>query len=193
MTTHKTLRGPRGALILSRTAKSHDDTRTIAERIDRAIFPGLQGGPHMHSIAGITQTLFEAAQPNFKRYATRTVRNTKALATELQRRGFAVPTGGTDTHFFLLDVRPHGLTGHEAEALLEKNNILANRNSIFGDPSPFRPSGLRLGAPAVTTRGMGIREMKLIAECVDRVLTEKKDVRSIIATLCKQFPLPYNA
>ncbi|MFA4954567.1 MAG: serine hydroxymethyltransferase [Patescibacteria group bacterium] len=177
-TTHKTLRGPRGALILV-TDKGLAKDPELAEKIDKAIIPGLQGGPHMNAIAAIAVALHEAAQPEFKVYARQIVENARVLAQELATRGFKVVSGGTDNHLILLDLSPdgpgRGVFLHEA---LEAAGIYANKNMVPGDPStPFYPSGLRLGTPAVTTRGMGQDEMKKIAEWIERVATYIKEAQ----------------
>lgn len=182
-TTHKTLRGPRGAIIFARSE--------LADRIDRAVFPGLQGGPHNNVIAAKALMFSEALTPAFKKYQQQIVKNAMVLAKELAKRGFKLLTGGTDTHLMLIDLKGFGLTGMDAERLLEKNNITANRNSLPGDQSPFNPTGIRLGTPAVTTRGMREKEMEKIADFVYRSLIKKKNVLKEALALCKKFPLPY--
>lgn len=168
-TTHKTLRGPRGAVIFSR--------RELAEKIDRAVFPGMQGGPHNNVTAAIAAMFGEALKPSFKIYQRQIVKNAKALARALTKRGYRIITGGTDNHLFLIDVKGSvGIGGFEAEQRLEKVGIIANRNSIPGDLSPFRPSGLRLGAPAMTTRGMKERDMILTAVLINATLRKEKSV-----------------
>lgn len=168
-TAHKTLRGPRGAVIFSR--------RELAEKIDRAVFPGMQGGPHNNVIAAIAVMFGEALKPQFKAYQRQIVKNAKALASALEKRGYRIITGGTDNHLLLIDVRESiGIGGLEAEQRLEKVGIIANRNSIPGDSSPYRPSGLRLGVPAMTTRGMKERDIILTAALIDATLRKAKAV-----------------
>jgi len=186
-TTHKTLRGPRGAVIFSRLEKLKDGERTIAEAVDRAVFPGLQGGPHNNETAAKARAFFEAARPEFKKYAAQVVKNASALASELKRGGLKVITGGTDTHLILVDVRSFGLDGLTAEKRLEKNGIIANRNSVPGDPSPFKPSGLRLGTPALTTRGLKEKDMKLIADLILKILKDDRNLRSETRKICERF------
>ena len=193
MTTHKTLRGPRGAMIFSRKKPSEGKggEKLLTELIDRAVFPGLQGGPHDNTTAAIALMCKEAMQPAFRTYAQRIVANAKALSTALQKEGFHIITGGTDNHLLLLDTRGTGLTGMEAQDALEKNNILANRNSLPWDDKPFRPSGLRLGTPAMTSRGFREPQMRIIAQFFRRVLVNKENVKKEVATLCAKYPLPY--
>jgi len=170
-TTHKTLRGPRGAIIFAKK-----DKRDLWKKIDKAIFPGLQGGPHMSQIAGIAVALKEANTASFKSYAKQIVKNAKALAKELQRLGWRVISGGTDSHLVLVDVFTapkdgKGLTGKEAEARLEKAGIIVNKNTIPGETrSPFDPSGIRLGSPAETTRGKKEKDFIHIAQTIDKIL-----------------------
>lgn len=167
MTTHKTLRGPRGAIIISR--------KEFSERIDKAVFPGMQGGPHMHSIAGIAVALEEALQPEFKAYAEDVIANARALARAFSDAGFSVVSGGTDKHLVLLDLRTSGVSGWVAAWALEYAGIIANRNTVpYDTASPFYPSGLRIGTPAVTTRGMKEKEMKHIASWCIAVLKHAK-------------------
>ena len=176
-TTHKTLRGPRGAMILV-TRKGVMSDKELPGKIDRAIFPGLQGGPHDNTTGSIAQCLWEAEQPEFREYAKRVVENAEALAKELQasslaRRGLAnlkLVGGGTDCHLLLVDLRPQGLSGNVAAEALEAAGIVVNRNSVPGDASPFYPSGIRLGTPSVTTRGMGETEMRQIAQWIKEVI-----------------------
>ncbi|HUY69486.1 MAG TPA: serine hydroxymethyltransferase [Candidatus Tyrphobacter sp.] len=186
-TTHKTLRGPRGAVIFSRLERLKGGERTIAEAVDRAVFPGLQGGPHNNETAAKARAFFEAARPEFKKYAARVVKNASVLASELKRGGLKVITGGTDTHLILVDVRSFGLDGLTAEKRLEKNGIIANRNSVPGDPSPFKPSGLRLGTPALTTRGLKEKDMKLIADLILKILKDDRNLRSETRKICERF------
>ena len=167
-TTHKTLRGPRGAMIFARK-----DKRELDKFVDKAVFPGLQGGPHMNKIAATAVTLGEVMKPSFKKYAKQVVKNTKVLADELRKKGWRIVSGGTDNHLLLVDVwmNGEGLSGKDAEKKLEKAGIIVNKNTIPGDKrSPFNPSGIRLGAAEVTTRGMKEKDMKKIAERIDRSL-----------------------
>jgi glycine hydroxymethyltransferase len=186
-TTHKTLRGPRGGLILSGEA--------LGKAIDKSIFPGTQGGPLMHIIAAKAVAFAEAMTAEFKAYSRRTVANARRLAEALIERGLAIVSGGTDSHLMLVDLRPRGLTGKVAEELLVRSGITVNKNTIPDDPqSPFVTSGIRLGTPALTTRGMGPSEMDRIAELIDLVLTERDDrtvarVRELVEDLASGFPL----
>jgi glycine hydroxymethyltransferase len=170
MTTRKTLRGPIGALIFTRDA----DT---AEKIDRAVFPGLQGGPMMNSIAGISVALEEAGKPSFAKYTSQIIKNAAALAQELQERGFMLMTGGTDTHLILMDITNKQPDGYIAAEMLETVDIITNKNTIPAPPekndhiAPWRPHGLRLGTPAITTRGMKEDAMETIADLIDRTLS----------------------
>ena len=162
-TTHKTLRGPRGAIIFCR--------KELAEKIDRAVFPGLQGGPHNNQIAAIAAALKEAMRPSFKKYAKQVVKNTKILANELKKKGWEIISGGTDTHLFLMDTWSRGISGKEASEKLEKAGIIVNKNTIpFDTRKPYDPSGIRLGTPTVTTLGMKEKDMKKIAEKIDVIL-----------------------
>jgi glycine hydroxymethyltransferase len=190
-TTHKTLRGPRGGCILSKQA--------LAQAIDKAVFPGLQGGPLEHVIAAKAVAFYEASQPEFAQYAAQIVRNARALAAALAGEGFRIVSGGTDNHLMLVDLRSFDpdLTGKAAQEALDKSGITLNRNQIPGDPrSPFVTSGLRVGTAAVTTTGMREREMGEIAQLMRRVLAspdddrERKAVREEVATLCSKF-VPY--
>ncbi len=190
-TTHKTLRGPRGAAILCRS--------DLATAIDKAVFPGFQGGPLEHVIAAKAVAFFEAGQPEFKVYAAQIVRNARALAEALAAEGFRIVSGGTDNHLMLVDLRPFDaeLTGKVAQEALDRAGITCNKNQVPGDPRPpFVTSGLRLGTPAVTTAGMGEPEMGQIAELMGRVLRSPGDedvraaVREDVATLCSKFT-PY--
>ncbi|OHB17025.1 MAG: hypothetical protein A2913_01995 [Parcubacteria group bacterium RIFCSPLOWO2_01_FULL_40_65] len=162
-TTQKTLRGPRGAIIISR--------KDLSEAIDKAVFPGLQGGPHLNVIAAIGICLEEALKPEFKKYARQIVKNAKVLASELKNQGFKIISGGTDNHIILIDVTPLGLTGKQAGEKLEKNGIIVNKNMIpFDLRKPWDPSGIRLGSPAVTTRGAKEKDMVRIAEKISQIL-----------------------
>jgi glycine hydroxymethyltransferase len=191
LTTHKTLRGPRGGCILSKEA--------FASAIDKAVFPGLQGGPLEHVIAAKAVAFYEAAQAEFTEYAHQIVRNARALAAALAGEGFRIVSGGTDNHLMLVDLRSFDaeLTGKVAQEALDRSGITLNRNQIPGDPrSPFVTSGLRIGTAAVTTTGMREREMAEIAQLIRRVLAapdddrERKAVREEVATLCSKF-VPY--
>jgi len=192
-TTHKTLRGPRGGIIMV-TKKGIQKDAELPKKIDKAIFPGLQGGPHENAIAGIAVCLKEAATPSFKKYAAQVVKNAKALAEGLKTHGFNLVSGGTDNHLLLIDLRNKNIAGAEAADLLEEAGITINKNSIPYDPAgPFKPSGIRMGTPAITTRGMKEKEMKQIASWIDRVIstpTSAKAVREEIKKFCKKFPLP---
>jgi glycine hydroxymethyltransferase len=186
MTTHKTLRGPRGAVIFMR--------KELEEKINKSVFPGLQGGPHMHTIAGIAYAFGRALKKDFYNYQKQIVKNSKKLAEELIKRGFELYTGGTDNHLMIIDLKPLGLDGKTTEALLERANIIANRNSLPSDTSPFNPSGIRVGTPAITYRGMKEKEMIEIAEFFERILIKKEKPEKIkkeVINLTKKFPLPY--
>ena len=164
-TTHKTLRGPRGAIIFCR--------RELAEKIDKAVFPGLQGGPHMNQVAAISVALEEATQPSFKKYIKQVVKNAKVLAEELKKKGWRIISGGTDTHLFLVDTWQRGIGGKEASERLERAGIIVNKNTIpFDTRKPVDPSGIRIGTPAVTTMGMKEKDMFKIAEKIDKILTK---------------------
>ena len=187
-TTHKTLRGPRGGMILCRAA--------FAKSVDSSVFPGHQGGPLMHVIAAKAVALEEAATPAFKDYQRRIVANAKALAAGLLRRGFTLVSGGTDNHLLLLDLRATELTGKVAQETLDQARITVNKNAIPFDPrSPFVTSGVRIGTPAVTSRGMGEAEMDGIAELIARALAHVGDARGLAAVgdevraLCREFPV----
>lgn len=176
-TTHKTLRGPRGALVLV-TEKGLEKDPETADKIDKAVFPGLQGGPHDNVTAAIAVCLHEANQPAFKRYARAIVANAKALADALVKQGCTLTTGGTDTHLMVVDLRPQGVIGNIVAEALEVANIVVNKNSVPHDPNPpFYPSGIRLGTPAITTRGMKEREMKQIGEWIVSVIREVSHYR----------------
>lgn len=163
---------------------------TIAEAIDKAVFPGLQGGPHDHQTAAIAAALYEAAQPAFKKYARQIVKNAHALAHELIRLGFNLVSGGTDNHLILIDLTNLGLSGREAQDRLEAQGIIVNRNTIpYDTRSPFDPSGIRIGTPALTTRGMKEREMKQIARMIYDVLISGADVRREVEKICKRYPI----
>ncbi len=192
-TTHKTLRGPRGAMIMV-TQKGIDKDSDMVKKIDRAVFPGLQGGPHNNQTAAIAIALEEASLPSFKDYARTVLANAKTLSTELINYGFNLVTGGTDNHLMLIDLRNQNILGKEAAILLEEAGIITNYNTIPHDPSPpMNPSGLRIGTPAVTTRGMGEIEMKQIAIWIHEVLQNKSNTQKIaeeVKELCIKFPTP---
>ena len=191
-TTHKTLRGPRGAIIICKKARLPDG-QDLAEKIDKAVFPGLQGGPHEHQIAAKAVCFGEAMDPEFKNYAKQIVRNAKALAKESQKLGLRIVSGGTDNHLMLVDLRNIKMTGKVAQKMLEEVGIICNKNTIPNDPQkPFVGSGIRIGTPAVTTRGMEEKEMKIIAELIYKTLTGKgtKDkIGKEVLKLCKKFPI----
>jgi len=169
-TTHKTLRGPRGAVILA-TNKGIKKDPELPSKIDKAIIPGMQGGPHNNTTAAIAVALEEAGNPSFKTYGKQIVRNAKALAKELMKGGLTLVGGGTECHLMVVDLRPLELSGNVIADALEVAGIVANRNSVPGDlMPPFYPSGLRLGTPAITTRGMKEKEMKRIAEWILKVI-----------------------
>ena len=187
-TTHKTLRGPRGGMILCK--------EEYAKAIDKSVFPGIQGGPLMHVIAAKAVAFGEALQPEFKVYAQQVIDNAKALAAALQEKGLTIVSGGTDTHVMLVDVRNTGLTGKEAEHLLDEVGITCNKNTIPFDPaSPFVTSGIRLGTPALTTRGLQVKDMEEIADIIATVLKNPEDkavheeASKRVAALCEAYPL----
>ncbi len=189
-TTHKTLRGPRGGLILT-------NDETLAKQIDKSVFPGVQGGPLMHVIAAKAAAFGEALQPGFKTYAQQTVANARALAEQLATDGFRIISGGTDNHLMLVDLRPFKVTGKVAEEELDKVGITLNKNTIPKDPeSPFVTSGVRIGTPAVTTRGMGKDEMRTIGQLIARTLgnigdeAAYKEVHAKVKGLTTAHPLP---
>ena len=186
-TTHKTLRGPRGGLILTNNA-------ILAKRINSAVFPGTQGGPLEHVIAAKAVCFGEALKPEFQVYARHIVENAKALAEQLQTRGVKLVSGGTDNHLLLVDLTDEDCTGKDLETRLDSVHITANKNTVPGEKrSPFITSGVRLGTPAVTTRGMGIAEMKIIADCIADCIfdyeAKKDEVSDRVLALTKQFPL----
>lgn len=188
-TTHKTLRGPRGAMIMCK--------EELGEKIDKAVFPGLQGGPHNHITAGIAVALGEASTPEFKEYSEQVISNAKKLSEELLNRGFRIISGGTDNHLFLVDTMSSvNIPGERASTLLELANITLNKNAIPRDPrKPWDPSGVRIGTPAITTRGMGEKEMIQIAEYIDTILRsdseeKAKELRKDVGDFAKEFPIP---
>jgi glycine hydroxymethyltransferase len=173
-----------------------ESKHNIPSYIDRAVFPGLQGGPHNQTTAGITQALFEVNQPEWKVYAEQIVKNAQVLAEELMNAGLRVITGGTDNHLMLIDVTPFNISGSEAEIALEKAMITVNKNTIPFDPrSPFDPSGIRIGTPALTSRGMKEDEMKQIGQMIIEALKNNKDIEVLtkikkqVKDLCDRFPL----
>ncbi|MEM0473403.1 MAG: serine hydroxymethyltransferase [Candidatus Aenigmatarchaeota archaeon] len=217
-TTHKTLRGPRGAMIMI-TKKGIEKDPELPSKIDKAVFPGLQGGPHDNAIAGIAVALHEASLPSFKEYTKQIVKNSKALAEQLKKNGLNLVTGGTDNHMVLIDLTPFGSgKGLFAQEALDLAGITVNKNTIPNDPSPFYPSGLRCGTPALTTRGMKEEQMREIADMIAEVIKEVKNydmptlkeerdaaikkfreeiksnkkikqIRQRVLNLCKKFPL----
>ena len=187
-TTHKTLRGPRGGMIMCK--------EEYAKAIDKSIFPGIQGGPLMHVIAAKAVAFGEALQPEFKEYAKQVIVNAQTLANALQQEGFTIVSGGTDTHVLLVDLRTVGLTGKVAEHILDEVGITCNKNTIPFDPeSPFVTSGIRLGTPALTTRGLNAEDMKEIASIIALVLKRPEDTeaqeeaKQRVDKLCKQYPM----
>ncbi len=185
-TTHKTLRGPRGAMILCK--KEH------AEKIDKAVFPGLQGGPHDNNTAAKAVAFGEALKPEFKDYCKQVIKNAQTLAETLQDFGFRIVSGGTDNHLLLIDLTKKDITGKEAETILDEAGIFCNKNMIpFDTKSPFNPSGIRLGSPALTTRGFKEEEMKQVGEWINKVIENKSDesirkkVHLEVKELCKNF------
>ena len=186
-TTHKTLRGPRGGLILT-------NDEELAKKINKAIFPGIQGGPLMHVIAAKAVCFGEALTPEFKAYQHRIVENASVLAKGLLEEGFDLVSGGTDNHLMLVDLRPMGITGKEFEARLDAVHITVNKNAIPNDPEkPFVTSGVRVGTPAVTSRGLGTEDMKTIAKLFGKVAKDfdgsAAEVRATVADICKKYPL----
>ena len=188
-TTHKTLRGPRGGIILGRDEE-------IGKKINKAVFPGIQGGPLMHVIAAKAVALGEALQPSFRKYGAQVVKNAAALADELIRLGYRIVSGGTDTHVMLVDLTNKEITGKDAQNILDEVNITANRNTIPFEPrSPFITSGIRLGSPALTTRGFNEEDMREVARNIAYVLDaptdmpRREEARRRVAVLCDNYPL----
>ena len=188
-TTHKTLRGPRGGMILCNSFE-------FGKQFNKAVFPGIQGGPLMHVIAAKAVALGEALQPSFKQYAEQIVKNAKVLAAELQSKGFKIVSGGTDNHLMLVDLTNKDITGKEAQNWLDEVNITVNKNTIPFEPrSPFVTSGLRLGSPALTTRGFVEADMKEVADIIAMVLDnpnndeKKAEAKDRVAALCKKYPI----
>ncbi len=202
-TTHKTLRGPRGAMILCNgnpsapLKKAERIKENLPTLIDRAIIPGIQGGPHNHQTAAIAVALLEAMQPEFKIYAKQIVINAKILAEELLSRKYELVTGGTDNHLLLVDLTNKNISGKNGETALGKAGITVNKNTVpFDTRKPYDPSGIRLGTPALTTRGMKEKEIRFVASCIDRALQSADDaeelahIRADVEELCASFPLP---
>lgn len=188
-TTHKTLRGPRGAIIMCK--------EKYAKQIDRAVFPGMQGGPHDNVTAAKAIAFGEALMPDFQEYSRQTIVNAKALSCFLIEKGYKIISGGTDNHLLVIDLSPFKIAGKEAEKALEAVGISVSRSTIPNDPNPpLNPSGLRLGAPAVTTRGMKEEEMKIIADIIDEAIKNRsqagklKELQSAVSDLCRRFPIP---
>lgn len=189
-TTHKTLRGPRGAMILCK--------KKFIRKINRMVFPGMQGGPHNHQTAAIAVALKQASTQQFKKYGQQVVKNAQALAESLKKQGLKLVSNGTDNHLILIDLTKEKLTGQTAESLLENNNIYVNKNTIPNDPcSPLNPSGIRIGTPALTTRKMKEKEMRIIGEIIGKLIKNpddlkiQKQIKKQIKDLIKKFPLPY--
>lgn len=187
-TTHKTLRGPRGGMILS------SDEFATEHKLNKSVFPGIQGGPLMHVIAAKAICFKEALSPEFKEYASRILENAQALCNGLKSRGFQIVSGGTDNHLMLVDLQNMQITGKEAEQLLDAANITCNKNTVPNDPaSPFVTSGIRLGTPAVTTRGFLSKDMDVVAEAIDMVLKEKEknieQAKALVRMLTDLYPL----
>ena len=189
-TTHKSLRGPRGGMILCK--------KSLAPKVDAAVFPGMQGGPHMNAVAGIAVTMKLAAQPEFKRYAQQVLANAQVLATELERLGARLITGGTENHLVVIDtIRSFEIDGQVAETALDAAGLTVNKQVIPDDPRPpLRPSGIRLGTPAITTRGMKEPDMKQVAAWIVQALRASQDaaelatIKQAVTTLCRAFPVP---
>eukprot|EP00668_Euglena_longa_P040420 GGOE01053230.1.p2 GENE.GGOE01053230.1~~GGOE01053230.1.p2 ORF type:complete len:463 (+),score=109.30 GGOE01053230.1:2136-3524(+) len=214
-TTHKSLRGPRSGIIFCRKTKRSDGTPTgFADKINFAVFPGLQGGPHMHQIAGVATQLKEVASPEFKTYARQVKANSRALAAALMEKGYKLMSNGTDNHLLLWDLRPQGLTGSKMEKILEEISISVNKNTVAGDKSSLSPSGIRVGTPALTTRGFQEQDMLRVADFFDRATQiavriqtdsgkqlkafieamhkceELKGLRAEVEEFASQFPMP---
>jgi len=188
-TTHKTLRGPRGAIIMCK--------EKFAKQVNSAVFPGMQGGPHDHITAAKAVAFGEALKPEFIEYSKQVIKNAQAMAAEFMSRGYKIVSGGTDNHLMVIDLSTKGLVGKEAEKVLEKIGISISRSTIPNDPNPpMNPSGIRVGTPAVTTRGLKENEMKMIVEYIDAALQRKEDENKLselkekVKTLCEKFPIP---
>ena len=189
-TTHKTLRGPRGGIILAK------ENEMLTKKFNSLVFPGIQGGPLMHVIAAKAVAFLEALDPEFKLYQAQVIANARAMANTLMERGYSILSGGTDNHLILVSLVDKGITGKDADATLSRANITVNKNTVPNDPcSPFVTSGLRLGTPAITTRGFGTKESEQIAHWIADILTDLNDesmvenVRAKVLTLCKDFPV----
>ena len=189
-TTHKTLRGPRGGIMLAK------ENETLTKKFNSLVFPGIQGGPLMHVIAAKAVAFLEALDPEFKLYQAQVIANARAMANTLMERGYSILSGGTDNHLILVSLVDKGITGKDADATLSRANITVNKNTVPNDPcSPFVTSGLRLGTPAITTRGFGTKESEQIAHWIADILTDLNDesmvenVRAKVLTLCKDFPV----
>ncbi len=184
-TTHKTLRGPRGAIIMTK--------EEFARNVDRAVFPGVQGGPMEHVIAAKAICFNEAMQPQFKEYAKQIVKNTRVMVEQFKELGYNIVSGGSDNHLFLIDLRNKHISGKEAQEKLEKNGIVLNMNAIpFDTAKPSNPSGIRIGTPAITTRGMKEDEARYIVKLIDKVLTKNENVKEEVEELCKEFRVYLN-
>lgn len=185
MTTHKTLRGPRGAIIICK--------KEFGKQIDKAVFPGLQGGPHEHQIGAKAVSFAEALDPEFKTYTRQIIKNSKALAKELQKQNFRIVSGGTDNHLMLVDLRDQKITGKEAQLSLEDVGIIVNKNTIPNDPEkPFICSGIRIGTPAATTRGMKEKDMKIVAQLITDTLLKrnsKEKIKKEVLAFTRRFPI----
>uniref|UniRef100_A0A7M4YJQ3 Serine hydroxymethyltransferase n=1 Tax=Anopheles funestus TaxID=62324 RepID=A0A7M4YJQ3_ANOFN len=184
-TTHKTLRGPRAGVIFFRKgvrsvkANGEKVMYDLESRVNQAVFPGLQGGPHNHAIAGIATCMLQAQTPEFRAYQEQVIKNARALCAGLLEKGYSVATGGTDVHLVLVDLRPVGITGARAEYILEEISIACNKNTVPGDKSALNPSGIRLGTPALTTRGLLEKDMQQVVEFIDRGLRLSKEVANV--------------
>ncbi len=188
-TTHKTLRGPRGAIIMS--------PQKYAKQIDRAVFPGMQGGPHDHITAAKAVAFGEALKPSFKKYSQQIIKNAHILSQEFKKLNYQIISNGTDNHLFIINLTNKNLNGKQAEKILEQVGISVSRSTIPNDPNPpMKPSGIRLGTPAITTRGMKTKHIKLIATLIDQALNNKdnptqlKKIKLTVTKLCRQFPIP---
>jgi glycine hydroxymethyltransferase len=192
-TTHKTLRGPRGGLIL---ARHNPDNPELEKKLNSSVFPGQQGGPLMHVIAAKAVALKEALEPDFKEYQKKVVENAKTMAAVFIERGYDIVSGGTENHLMLISLISKGITGKDADAALGRANITVNKNAVPKDPqSPFVTSGLRVGTPAITTRGFGVEECRKLAGWMCDILDDLSNedtiasVRQRVKTLCKEFPV----
>jgi glycine hydroxymethyltransferase len=192
-TTHKTLRGPRGAMLMV-TDKGLAKDPELAKKIDKAVFPGFQGGPHDNTTAAIVQALEEASTLEYKRYAQQVVKNAKVLSEELLKLGLRLTTGGTDNHLMVVDLRDRNISGKDAVIALEEAGIVTNYNSVPHDPNPpGNPSGIRIGTPAVTTRGLKEVEMRILAKWIVDILSDPSQTKLVlkeVTDMCKKFPTP---